>query len=190
MITLIHKLKGFSRLSESQYRQSPLPNTIATIAHHRAKNHRLRRRPESPLPSTQPSPNSISGFAVRAKFAYWFTDAVALLRPPSPPSPSTCSPTASSFAAVDQFTGSPTVVDDFAHRRNTNTGGINAALENIEDDWRWHMYDTVKGSKWLGDWDVIQYMCREVSKAVIELENYGLPFSRTGDGKIYQHAFG
>jgi succinate dehydrogenase (ubiquinone) flavoprotein subunit len=70
-------------------------------------------------------------------------------------------------------------------------GGINAALGNMsEDDWRWHMYDTVKGSDWLGDQDAIQYMCREAPKAVIELENYGLPFSRTDEGKIYQRAFG
>lgn len=70
-------------------------------------------------------------------------------------------------------------------------GGINAALGNMtEDDWRWHMYDTVKGSDWLGDQDAIQYMCREAPKAVIELENYGLPFSRTEDGRIYQRAFG
>ncbi|KAG1368488.1 hypothetical protein COCNU_14G009560 [Cocos nucifera] len=78
---------------------------------------------------------------------------------------------------------------DFWHE--TWTGGINAALGNMtEDDWRWHMYDTVKGSDWLGDQDAIQYMCREAPKAVIELENYGLPFSRTEDGKIYQRAFG
>ncbi|GIL44803.1 hypothetical protein Vafri_2287 [Volvox africanus] len=70
-------------------------------------------------------------------------------------------------------------------------GGINAALGNMtEDDWRWHAYDTVKGSDWLGDQDAIHYMCREAPKAVIELENYGLPFSRTEDGKIYQRAFG
>ena len=70
-------------------------------------------------------------------------------------------------------------------------GGINAALGNItEDDWRWHFYDTVKGSDWLGDQDAIQYMCREAPKVVTELENYGLPFSRTDDGKIYQRAFG
>jgi len=70
-------------------------------------------------------------------------------------------------------------------------GGINAALANMtEDDWRWHAYDTVKGSDWLGDQDAIQYMCREAPKAVIELENYGMPFSRTKDGKIYQRAFG
>ncbi|KAK9901255.1 hypothetical protein WJX75_002689 [Coccomyxa subellipsoidea] len=70
-------------------------------------------------------------------------------------------------------------------------GGINAALGNMsEDDWRWHAYDTIKGSDWLGDQDAIQYMCREAPKAVRELENYGLPFSRTQEGKIYQRAFG
>ncbi|KAI0456549.1 hypothetical protein F5B21DRAFT_502156 [Xylaria acuta] len=70
-------------------------------------------------------------------------------------------------------------------------GGINAALGNMhEDDWRWHMYDTVKGSDWLGDQDAIHYMTREAPKSIIELENYGCPFSRTEDGKIYQRAFG
>lgn len=70
-------------------------------------------------------------------------------------------------------------------------GGINAALGNVtEDDWKWHFYDTVKGSDWLGDQDAIQYMCREAPKVVLELENYGLPFSRTNEGKIYQRAFG
>mmetsp|Transcript_3979 Transcript_3979/g.6121 ORF Transcript_3979/g.6121 Transcript_3979/m.6121 type:complete len:645 (+) Transcript_3979:104-2038(+) len=70
-------------------------------------------------------------------------------------------------------------------------GGINAALGNMgEDDWRWHMYDTVKGSDWLGDQDAIHYMCREAPRTVIELEHYGVPFSRTEDGKIYQRAFG
>ncbi|KAK2466962.1 hypothetical protein APHAL10511_001220 [Amanita phalloides] len=70
-------------------------------------------------------------------------------------------------------------------------GGINAALGNMtEDDWRWHMYDTVKGSDWLGDQDAIHYMCREAPNTVIELEHYGVPFSRTKDGKIYQRAFG
>ena len=70
-------------------------------------------------------------------------------------------------------------------------GGINAALGNMtEDDWRWHAYDTIKGSDWLGDQDAIQLMCREAPKAVVELENYGLPFSRTDEGKIYQRAFG
>ncbi|XP_067007278.1 succinate dehydrogenase [ubiquinone] flavoprotein subunit, mitochondrial [Anabrus simplex] len=70
-------------------------------------------------------------------------------------------------------------------------GGINAALGNMEqDNWQWHMYDTVKGSDWLGDQDAIHYMTREAPKAVVELENYGMPFSRTQDGKIYQRAFG
>ena len=70
-------------------------------------------------------------------------------------------------------------------------GGINAALGNMtEDDWRWHMYDTVKGSDWLGDQDAIHYMCREAPRAVLELESYGMPFSRTEEGKIYQRAFG
>ena len=70
-------------------------------------------------------------------------------------------------------------------------GGISAALGNMgEDDWRWHMYDTVKGSDWLGDQDAIAYMCREASQAVIELEHYGVPFSRTPEGKIYQRPFG
>uniref|UniRef100_A0A224Z9I0 Succinate dehydrogenase [ubiquinone] flavoprotein subunit, mitochondrial n=1 Tax=Rhipicephalus zambeziensis TaxID=60191 RepID=A0A224Z9I0_9ACAR len=70
-------------------------------------------------------------------------------------------------------------------------GGINAALGNMEpDDWRWHMYDTVKGSDWLGDQDAIHYMTKEAPYAVRELENYGMPFSRTQDGKIYQRAFG
>ncbi|AAW45324.1 hypothetical protein CNBH3130 [Cryptococcus deneoformans B-3501A] len=70
-------------------------------------------------------------------------------------------------------------------------GGVNAALGNMtEDDWRWHMYDTVKGSDWLGDQDAIHYMCREAPHTVIELEHYGVPFSRTKEGKIYQRAFG
>jgi len=70
-------------------------------------------------------------------------------------------------------------------------GGISAALGNMgEDDWRFHMYDTVKGSDWLGDQDAIEYMCREAVPAVIELEHYGVPFSRTPEGKIYQRAFG
>jgi succinate dehydrogenase (ubiquinone) flavoprotein subunit len=70
-------------------------------------------------------------------------------------------------------------------------GGVNAALGNMsEDDWRWHAYDTVKGSDWLGDQDAIHYMCKEAPKAVLELEEFGLPFSRTDDGKIYQRAFG
>ena len=70
-------------------------------------------------------------------------------------------------------------------------GGIAASLGNMgEDNWRWHMYDTVKGSDWLGDQDAIEYMCREAPRAVLELEHMGLPFSRTEEGKIYQRAFG
>lgn len=70
-------------------------------------------------------------------------------------------------------------------------GGISAALGNMgEDDWRFHMYDTIKGSDWLGDQDAIEYMCKEAIPAVIELEHYGVPFSRREDGKIYQRAFG
>ena len=70
-------------------------------------------------------------------------------------------------------------------------GGVAAALGNMgEDDWRWHMYDTVKGSDWLGDQDAIEYLCRNAPEAVYELEHFGVPFSRTEDGKIYQRAFG
>ncbi|HUN73431.1 MAG TPA: succinate dehydrogenase flavoprotein subunit [Steroidobacteraceae bacterium] len=70
-------------------------------------------------------------------------------------------------------------------------GGISAALGNMgEDDWRWHMYDTVKGSDWLGDQDAIELMCKEAPAAIIELEHYGLPFSRTEQGLIYQRPFG
>src|ERR1700679_527147 len=70
-------------------------------------------------------------------------------------------------------------------------GGISAALGNMgEDDWRWHMYDTVKGGDWLGDQDAIEYMCKNAVEAVIELEHQGVPFSRTKDGKIYQRPFG
>ncbi len=70
-------------------------------------------------------------------------------------------------------------------------GGIGAALGNMGDDnWKWHMYDTVKGSDWLGDQDAIEYLCSNAPEAVIELEQYGMPFSRTDDGKIYQRPFG
>src|SRR3984893_6323165 len=70
-------------------------------------------------------------------------------------------------------------------------GGIGAALGNMgEDDWRWHMYDTVKGSDWLGDQDAIEFMCRNAMEAVVELEHFGVPFSRTEDGLIYQRPFG
>jgi len=70
-------------------------------------------------------------------------------------------------------------------------GGISAALGNMgPDHWTWHMYDTVKGSDWLGDQDAIEYMCKEAPQAVIELEHYGVPFSRTEEGRIYQRPFG
>ena len=70
-------------------------------------------------------------------------------------------------------------------------GGISAALGNMgADDWRWHFYDTIKGSDWLGDQDAIEYMCKEAPAAIIELEHYGVPFSRTKEGKIYQRPFG
>jgi succinate dehydrogenase / fumarate reductase flavoprotein subunit len=70
-------------------------------------------------------------------------------------------------------------------------GGISAALGNMgDDDWRFHFYDTIKGSDWLGDQDAIEYMCKEAASAVIELEHYGVPFSRTEDGRIYQRPFG
>ena len=70
-------------------------------------------------------------------------------------------------------------------------GGVAAALGNMgPDDWRWHMYDTVKGADWLGDQDAIEYLCRNAPEAVFELEHYGVPFSRTEDGSIYQRPFG
>lgn len=70
-------------------------------------------------------------------------------------------------------------------------GGMSASLGNMgPDNWQWHMYDTVKGSDWLGDQDAIEYMCREAVPAVVELEHYGVPFSRTEEGKIYQRPFG
>ena len=81
----------------------------------------------------------------------------------------------------------------FPTRSHTSAaqGGISAALGNMgEDDWRWHMYDTVKGADWLGDQDCIEYLCKEAPRAVLELEKYGVPFSRTEDGKIYQRPFG
>jgi len=97
------------------------------------------------------------------------------------------------FGAAEQGFKTAVISKLFPTRSHTVAaqGGINAALGNMEpDDWKWHMYDTVKGSDWLGDQDAIHYMCREAPKAVIELENYGMPFSRTDDGMIYQRAFG
>ncbi len=70
-------------------------------------------------------------------------------------------------------------------------GGVAASLGNMgKDSWQWHMYDTVKGSDWLGDQDAIEYLCREAPKAVYELDHFGVPFSRTEEGKIYQRPFG
>jgi succinate dehydrogenase (ubiquinone) flavoprotein subunit len=70
-------------------------------------------------------------------------------------------------------------------------GGINAALGNMtEDDWKWHAYDTIKGSDWLSDQNAVHYMCKQAIPSVLELESYGMPFSRTKEGKIYQRAFG
>ena len=97
------------------------------------------------------------------------------------------------FGLVEEGFKTAVITKLFPTRSHTVAaqGGINAALGNMEpDDWRWHMYDTVKGSDWLGDQDAIHYMTKEAPAAVIELENYGMPFSRTPEGKIYQRAFG
>ncbi|KAL7646296.1 UNVERIFIED_CONTAM: hypothetical protein RMT77_003205 [Armadillidium vulgare] len=97
------------------------------------------------------------------------------------------------FGLVEEGFRTAVITKLFPTRSHTVAaqGGINAALGNMEpDNWKWHMYDTVKGSDWLGDQDAIHYMTREAPKAVIELENYGMPFSRTSEGKIYQRAFG
>lgn len=97
------------------------------------------------------------------------------------------------FGMVEKGLKTACITKVFPTRSHTVAaqGGISAALGNMgEDDWRFHMYDTVKGSDWLGDQDAIEYMCREAIPAIIELEHYGVPFSRTPDGKIYQRAFG
>jgi len=97
------------------------------------------------------------------------------------------------FGLAEQGLSTACVTKVFPTRSHTVAaqGGISAALGNMgEDDWRWHMYDTVKGSDWLGDQDAIEYMCKEAPDAVIELEHYGVPFSRTEAGKIYQRPFG
>ena len=97
------------------------------------------------------------------------------------------------FGAAAEELSTACITKVFPTRSHTVAaqGGISAALGNMgEDDWRWHMYDTVKGSDWLGDQDAIEYMCREAPDAVVELEHYGVPFSRTEDGRIYQRAFG
>ncbi len=97
------------------------------------------------------------------------------------------------FGMVEKGLKTACITKVFPTRSHTVAaqGGVSAALGNMgEDDWRWHMYDTIKGSDWLGDQDAIEYMCREALPAIIELEHYGVPFSRTEDGKIYQRAFG
>ncbi|WP_413205688.1 succinate dehydrogenase flavoprotein subunit [Rhodospirillum sp. A1_3_36] len=97
------------------------------------------------------------------------------------------------FGCVQQGLKTACVTKVFPTRSHTVAaqGGIGAALGNMaEDSWQWHMYDTVKGSDWLGDQDAIEYMCREAIPAVHELEHAGVPFSRTEDGKIYQRPFG
>ena len=97
------------------------------------------------------------------------------------------------FGLVEAGLSTACITKVFPTRSHTVAaqGGISAALGNMgDDDWRWHMYDTVKGSDWLGDQDAIEYMCKEAPQAVIELEHYGVPFSRTEDGRIYQRPFG
>ncbi len=97
------------------------------------------------------------------------------------------------FGMAEQGLKTACITKVFPTRSHTVAaqGGISASLGNMgPDDWRWHMYDTVKGSDWLGDQDAIEYMVREAAPAIIELEHYGVPFSRTEDGKIYQRPFG
>lgn len=97
------------------------------------------------------------------------------------------------FGMAEQGLSTACISKVFPTRSHTVAaqGGISAALGNMgADDWRWHMYDTIKGSDWLGDQDAIEYMCKNAADAVIELEHYGVPFSRTKDGKIYQRPFG
>ena len=97
------------------------------------------------------------------------------------------------FGLAEQGLNTACITKVFPTRSHTVAaqGGISAALGNMgEDDWRFHFYDTIKGSDWLGDQDAIEYMCKEAPAAILELEHYGLPFSRTEDGKIYQRPFG
>ena len=97
------------------------------------------------------------------------------------------------FGCVQAGLSTACVTKVFPTRSHTVAaqGGIAASLANMsEDNWKWHMYDTVKGSDWLGDQDAIEYMVRQAVPSVVELEHYGLPFSRTPEGKIYQRPFG
>ena len=96
-------------------------------------------------------------------------------------------------AAPRRVFAPPAITKVFPTRSHTVAaqGGIAASLGNMgPDDWKWHMYDTVKGSDWLGDQDAIEYLCRNAPAAVYELEHWGVPFSRTEDGRIYQRPFG
>jgi len=97
------------------------------------------------------------------------------------------------FGLAEQGLATACITKVFPTRSHTVAaqGGISAALGNMgEDDWRFHFYDTIKGSDWLGDQDAIEFMCKEAPAAILELEHYGLPFSRTEDGRIYQRPFG
>jgi succinate dehydrogenase / fumarate reductase, flavoprotein subunit len=97
------------------------------------------------------------------------------------------------FGMVEKGLKTACITKVFPTRSHTVAaqGGVSAALGNMsDDDWRYHMYDTIKGSDWLGDQDAIEYMVREAIPAILELEHYGMPFSRTAEGKIYQRAFG
>jgi len=97
------------------------------------------------------------------------------------------------FGMAEQGLSTACITKVFPTRSHTVAaqGGMSASLGNMgPDDWRWHIYDTVKGSDWLGDQDAIEYMCREAIPAVVELEHYGVPFSRTKEGRIYQRPFG
>ncbi len=97
------------------------------------------------------------------------------------------------FGMAEQGLSTACLTKVFPTRSHTVAaqGGISAALGNMgPDDWRWHFYDTIKGADWLGDQDAIEYMCKNAPEAIIELEHYGVPFSRTKEGKIYQRPFG
>ncbi len=97
------------------------------------------------------------------------------------------------FGMAEQGLSTACLTKVFPTRSHTVAaqGGISAALGNMgPDDWRWHFYDTIKGSDWLGDQDAIEYMCKNAMDAIVELEHYGVPFSRTEEGKIYQRPFG
>ena len=148
----------------------------------RARPRDPRSPPRSPTPPPRPAPPPALGTHAH----------LSTHTPPHPPTP-LAHPPLLHPVFFPPFSHHSCITKLFPTRSHTVAaqGGINAALGNMTpDDWRWHAYDTIKGSDWLGDQDAIQYMCREAPAAVIELENYGLPFSRTDDGLIYQRAFG